>query len=211
MSLDIVIISNEPIKFEIVNACNRVTNNVIILLASLDCCKRDVSKLVLLLTSEILHYEQFNIQFIFFLPSFPSRSIFLVLVFISCFVFICFVFFFPGATNDMCSVIRLYDRLLSKLVLLKNSGDLNITKSLKFLFFSVLQGFASWRFFFSYLFLFCDLLFCLHLAYFFLPVFYFLFFCFHYFFSQQLLAIEKHLAILTGRQQILKKAYNATE
>ena len=62
MSLDIVIISNEPIKLEIVNACNhRVTNNEIILLASLDCCKRDVSKLVLLLTSEILHYEQFNI------------------------------------------------------------------------------------------------------------------------------------------------------
>ena len=62
MSLDIVIISNKPIKLEIVNACNhRVTNNVIILLASLDCCKRDVSKLVLLLTSEILHYEQFNI------------------------------------------------------------------------------------------------------------------------------------------------------
>ena len=62
MSLDIVIISNEPIKLEIVNACNhRVTNNGIILLASLDCCKRDVSKLVLLLPSEILHYEQFNI------------------------------------------------------------------------------------------------------------------------------------------------------
>ena len=56
MSLDIVIISNEPIKLEIVNACNhRITNNVIILLASLDCCKRDVSKLALLLTSEILH------------------------------------------------------------------------------------------------------------------------------------------------------------
>ena len=43
MSLDLVIISNEPIKLEIVNACNhRVTNNEIILLASLDCCKRDV-------------------------------------------------------------------------------------------------------------------------------------------------------------------------
>ena len=54
MSLDIAIISNEPIKYEIVNACNhRVTNNVIILLASLDCCKRELSKLVLLLTSEI--------------------------------------------------------------------------------------------------------------------------------------------------------------
>ena len=53
MSLGIII-SNEPIKLEIFNACNhRVTNNIIILQASLDCCKQDVSKLVLLLTSEI--------------------------------------------------------------------------------------------------------------------------------------------------------------
>ena len=50
------------------------------------------------------------------------------------------------------------------------------------------------------------------LAYFFLPYFLPVLF-FSLFFCQQLLAIEKRLAILTGRQQISlkKKAYNATE
>ena len=110
MSLDIVIISNEPIKYEIVNACNhRVTNNVIILLASLDCCKRELSKLVLLLIRRFSITNSSIFSLSFFCRVFPLALFFSYL----------FSFRVLTVTNDMTSVIRLYNRLLSKLVLFK--------------------------------------------------------------------------------------------
>ena len=67
----------------------------------------------------------------------------------------------------------------------RTSGEFSITNSLKF-------GFS----------LFCWVL---HVAYFFLPVFTSCSFVFFVFFSQQLLTIEKRLAIIFDRQQISLK------
>ena len=107
MSLDIAIISNEPIKYEIVNACNhRLTNNVIILLASLDESCRNWC-FYWLWRFSITNSSIFSLSF--FCRVFPLALFFSYL----------FSFRVLTVTNDMTSVIRLYNRLLSKLVLFK--------------------------------------------------------------------------------------------
>ena len=107
MSLGIIINSNEPIKWEIVNACNhRVTNNVIILLASLDESCRNWC-FYWLWRFSITNSSIFSLSF--FCRVFPLALFFSYL----------FSFRVLTVTNDMSSVIRLYNRLLSKLVLFK--------------------------------------------------------------------------------------------
>ena len=108
-----------------------------------------------------------------------SPFFFFVSVFISC------LFRSDEWHNYFTSVIGLYNRVLSKIGPFKTSGEFSITNSLKF-------GFS----------LFCWVL---HVAYFFLPVFTSCSFVFFVFFSQQLLTIEKHLAIIFDRQQISLK------
>ena len=95
MSLGIIIYSNEPIKWEIVNACNhRVTNNVIILLASLDCCKRELSKLVLLLIRRFSITNSSIFSLSFFCRVFPLALFFSYLFsFRVLFLFVLFFFF----------------------------------------------------------------------------------------------------------------------
>ena len=118
MSLGIIINSNEPIKWEIVNACNhRVTNNVIILLASLDCCKRDVSKLVLLLIWRFSMTNSSILRLSFFCRVFPLA------VFFSHLFSFRVLFWF---------VLVFFSSIAVKIGPFKNSGDLNIMKSLKF-------------------------------------------------------------------------------
>ena len=131
------------------------------------------------------YYEEFKIWFSLFCRVLLLALFFFVSAFISC------LFRSDEWHNYFTSVIGLYNSAVKNWSFW-TSGEFSIANSLKF-------GFS----------LFCWVL---HVAYFFLP--YLLpVLLFSLFFSQQLLAIEKRLAILTGRQQVSlkKKAYNATE
>ena len=94
-SLGIILISNEPIKYEIVNACNHpVTYDIVVLIASLDCCNQQLSKLVQQklwrfskFTNDSYLVYLFSVEFClshFFLFLFFSRTCFHV---VFCFVF----------------------------------------------------------------------------------------------------------------------------